>query len=131
MLHLYDYFRSSAAFRVRIALHYKEVDYSKIPVDLRTNAQNNPSFTELNPECSIPLLNDGGELIVQSVAIIEYLDEKYPTKPLLPHDILARAYVRSIALNICCDIHPLNNLRVRNYLTNELKHTKEEGNTWY
>ena len=131
MLKLYDYFRSSAAFRVRIALNYKGLPFGKIPIDLRTNAQGEEYYKNLNPEGLIPSLDDNGDTIAQSLAIIEYLDEKYHTMPLLPKDTLSRAYVRSIALNICCDIHPLNNLRVRKYLTNDLKCTTEEGNNWY
>ena len=130
MLTLYDYFRSSASFRVRIALSYKELPYGKIPIDLRIGAQTNPQYTELNPEGLVPLLDDDGQLITQSIAIIEYLDERHNALPLLPKDILGSSYVRSIAFNICCDIHPLNNLRVRNYLTNTLQCTKEQSNEW-
>ncbi len=131
MITLYDYFRSSAAFRARIALEYKGLPYKKVTIDLRTGAQKNDEYTKLNPEGLVPLLDDNNALISQSLAIIEYLEEKHPTNPLLPKDILARAYVRSIALNISSDIHPLNNLRIRNYLTNTLECSKNEGNEWY
>ena len=109
---LYDYFRSSASYRVRIALNLKGLSYRSVPVALLDNAQQAPEYLEKNPQGLIPALLDGDQLITQSLAICEYLDEVYPTPSLLPTDALGRARVRALALSIACDIHPLNNLRV-------------------
>lgn len=134
---LYSYFRSSAAYRVRIALNLKELPYEVIPVHLLRNGgeQYATEYRSLNPAALVPALvdnesSDAGAL-TQSLAIIEYLDEAYPKLPLLPQGALDRAYVRSIALSIACDIHPLNNLRVLRYLVHELRASEEDKNAWY
>jgi maleylpyruvate isomerase len=130
---LYSYFRSSAAFRVRIALNLKGVSYEIIPVHLLKSGgeQFAEAYVRTNPLSLIPALDDGGQVLTQSLAIIEYLDERYPEPPLLPGDALARAYVRAIALAIACDIHPLNNLRVLRYLVRELGLPDEKKDAWY
>jgi maleylpyruvate isomerase len=130
---LYTYFRSSAAFRVRIVLNLKGIDYEAVPVELRApvSAQRAPEYLALNPEGLVPVLVDGEAVIRQSLAIIEYLDETHPSPPLLPRTAIARAQVRALTLAIACDIHPLNNLRVLNYLRSPLGHTEAEVNTWY
>jgi maleylacetoacetate isomerase len=128
---LYDYFRSSAAFRVRIALHYKGLAYESISKKLRDGEHRAADYRALNPQALVPALDDGGVVIAQSIAIIEYLEEKYPTPPLLPPGAADRAMVRSMALAIACDVHPLNNLRVLKFLESPLgvdKHTIET--TW-
>ena len=132
MIKLYDYFRSSAAFRVRMALNYKQLDFDKITIDLRVGDQKEGSYKQLNPAGLVPsLITETNDCFHQSLAIIEYLDEQYPNNPLIPKNIIDRAYVRSIALDIACDIHPLNNLRVWNYLLNDLKISEEQKNEWY
>ena len=128
---LYTYFRSSAAFRVRIALNLKGVSYESVPVDLRPAAHRRPDYLALNPQGLIPALEDGGAVIGQSLAIIEYLEETHPDPPLLPRPPLDRARVRSMALAIACDMHPLNNLRVLNYLRSPLGHDEAAVDTWY
>lgn len=128
---LYTYFRSSAAFRVRIALNLKGVSYESVPVDLRPAAHRRPDYLALNPQGLIPALEDGGAVIGQSLAIIEYLEETHPQPPLLPRSPLDRARVRSMALAIACDMHPLNNLRVLNYLRSPLGHDEAAVDTWY
>ena len=113
-LKLFTYFRSSAAWRVRIALHLKGIAHDAIPVHLLRDGgeQNAKAYRELNPQGLVPLLVDGDEVINQSLAIIEYLDETHPEPPLLPQSAAGRARARGLALMIACDIHPLNNLRV-------------------
>jgi maleylacetoacetate isomerase/maleylpyruvate isomerase len=128
---LYTYFRSSAAFRVRIALNLKGIDYASVPVDLRPAAHRQQDYLALNPQGLIPALEDGGAVISQSLAVIEYLEESHPSPPLLPRSPLDRARVRSMALAIACDIHPLNNLRVLNYLRSPLGLDEEAVNVWY
>jgi maleylacetoacetate isomerase len=127
---LYTYFRSSAAFRTRIALNFKGIDYESVPINLRPAAHREAAYLALNPQGLIPALEDGGTVISQSLAIIEYLDETHPSPPLLPPSPLDRARVRSMALAIACDIHPLNNLRVLNYLRSPLG-LDEQVDTWY
>jgi len=133
MLKLYDYYRSSASFRVRIALNLKKIPYQEIPIDLKKNGgeQHSPEYQIVNPQSLVPALQDGDKIITQSLAIIEYLDELCPTPSLLPSDPFQKAWVRSCALSIAADIHPLNNLRVLNYLTNTIAVTDEQKNQWY
>ena len=128
---LYTYFRSSAAYRVRIALNLKGVTHEAVPIDLRPAAHRQPDYLARNPQGLIPALEDGGAVIAQSLAIIEYLDETHPLPPLLPRTPLDRARVRSLALAIACDIHPLNNLRVLNYLRSPLGHDQATVDAWY
>jgi maleylacetoacetate isomerase len=128
---LYTYFRSSAAYRVRIALNLKGLEYESVPIDLRPGAHRQPEYLALNPQGLIPALAQDGAVISQSLAVIEYLDETHPQPPLLPRSPLDRARVRSLALAVACDIHPLNNLRVLNYLRSPLGEDKETVDTWY
>lgn len=127
---LYDYWRSSAAYRVRIALRLKGLEYDAKVVDLRTGAQSGVGYKMLNPQGLIPFLIDGETGIAQSLAIIEWLDETYPEPALLPADPAGRARVRGAALAIACDIHPLNNLRVLRYLKNEMAQDQEAIDAW-
>jgi maleylacetoacetate isomerase len=128
---LYSYFRSSAAYRVRIALNLKNIDYRIRPIHLLKNGgeQFAPDYLALNPQGRVPALVINDHILTQSSAIIEYLEEVYPEPPLLPADPLDRAYVRALAQLIACDIHPLNNLRVLNYLKEN--HRLEDKNGWY
>jgi maleylacetoacetate isomerase len=128
---LYTYFRSSAAYRVRIALNLKGLAYEAVPVDLRPGAHRERPYLEKNPQGLIPALEDGGTVISQSLAVIEYLEETHPHPPLLPRSPLDRARVRSMALAIACDMHPLNNLRVLKYLRSPLGHDEATVDTWY
>jgi maleylacetoacetate isomerase len=128
---LYTYFRSSAAYRARIALNFKGVAYESVPVDLRPAAHRQPDYLARNPQGLIPALEDGATVISQSLAIIEYLEEMHPQPPLLPRAPLERARVRALALAIACDIHPLNNLRVLNYLRSPLGHDDTAVDAWY
>jgi len=130
---LYGFFRSSASYRARIALNLKGIAYEAVPVDLRApaSAQRRPEFLELNPEGLVPVLVDGRTTVTQSLAIIEYLEETHPEPPLLPAAPAERAQVRALTLAIACDIHPLNNLRVLNYLRDPLGHDEGAVNAWY
>jgi maleylacetoacetate isomerase len=128
---LYTLFRSSAAYRVRIALNVKGIAFEAIPTSLVENEHRKPEYLALNPQGLIPALDIDGTVLSQSLAIIEYLDETYPSPPLLPADPIARARVRAMALAVACDIHPLNNLRVLNYLKNELRHDEATVEGWY
>ncbi|MGI9153120.1 MAG: maleylacetoacetate isomerase, partial [Rubrivivax sp.] len=130
-MELFNYFRSSASYRVRIALALKGLDYDYRSVHLQKNEQLGEVYASVSAARLVPLLRDGEHLITQSLAIMEYLDETHPEPPLLPPDALGRARVRAIALDIACEIHPLNNLRVLRYLTRELKVDEETKNTWY
>jgi maleylacetoacetate isomerase len=130
-MRLYSAARSSASFRVRIALNLKGLPYEYAPVDLVRGGQFEDGFRGLNPAGLVPVLEHDGEVLTQSLAIIEYLDEKYPQPPLLPHEPRDRAYVRGIALAIACEIHPLNNLRVLRYLVRQLGLGEEAKNAWY
>jgi len=119
---LFTYFRSSCAYRVRIALNYKGIPHGTVPVHLVRDGgqQNSESYRELNPQGRVPALADDGHVFAQSLAIIEYLEETNPDPPLLPPDFAGRAQVRAMALGIACDVQPLNNLRVINYLRGKL-----------
>ena len=128
---LYGYFRSSAAYRVRIALALKNLDYDYVPVHLVKNEQQSEAYRSLNPQALVPALVNGGTVLTQSLAIIEYLDEVHPEPPLLPADAAGRARVRGIALAVACDIHPLDNLRVLRYLTRTLGLSDEVRDAWY
>jgi maleylacetoacetate isomerase len=134
---LYSFFRSSAAYRVRIALNLKRLPYEMIPIHLVKNGgeQLTAEYRVLNPMALVPALIDDesehNDVITQSLAILEYLEDRHPAPPLLPAGAEDRAYVRSIALSIACEIHPLNNLRVLRYLVRELKVSEDDKNAWY
>ena len=131
---LYSYFRSSAAYRVRIALNLKGVAYDIAPIHLSKEGGINrkPEYRAVNPHMKVPALAlSGGEVLIQSLAIIEYLDEVYPDPPLLPADAVARARVRALAQIIACDVHPLNNVAPLRYLKNKLGHGQDEIDAWY
>lgn len=134
-LGLYTYFRSSAAYRVRIALNIKGLDYQSHFIHLLNNGgeQHSAEYRRLNPQGLVPTLLTGEDEnpITQSIAIIEYLDECYPQQPLLPDSAAGRAWVRALALMVCCDIHPLNNLRVHAYLRNVLDLDEASRQSWY
>ena len=131
---LYSYFRSSAAYRVRIALNLKGLSYDMVSIHLTKDGgrQHTPEFRAVNPQMRVPALElSSGDVLTQSLAIIEYLDEIHPEPPLLPADALARAKVRAIAQTIACDIHPLNNTSPLRYLKREFKHEQTDLDTWY
>lgn len=134
---LYSYFRSSASYRVRIALNLKGLAYDIVPVHLLRNGgeQFSPEYRQLNPDALVPALVDDAIdspiALTQSLGIIEYLEETHPEPPLLPKDALDRAFVRGIALSIACDIHPINNLRVLRYLVRNLNVSEDDKNAWY
>jgi len=129
---LYNYFRSSASFRVRIALELKGLAYDYLPVHLVKGEHKLDGYTAVSPARLVPtLVTDSAEHLGQSMAIIEYLDETHPEPPLLPRDALGRARVRALAQLVACEIHPLNNLRVLKYLVRELKVSDEAKNEWY
>jgi len=131
---LYSYFRSSAAYRVRIALNLKGLDYEMVSIHLTKDGgqQRKPDFVAINPMMRVPaLVLSGGEVLTQSLAIIEYLDETYPDPPLLPAEALDRAKARAIAQVIACDIHPLNNLAPLQYIKRQLKHEQPAIDAWY
>jgi maleylacetoacetate isomerase/maleylpyruvate isomerase len=130
-MELYNYFRSSASYRVRIALALKGLDYDYKPVSLIKNEHLTESYAAVSASRLVPLLKDGEHVVTQSLAIMEYLDETHPEPPLLPADALGRARVRSLALDIACEIHPVNNLRVLRYLVGPLKVSEEDKNRWY
>jgi maleylpyruvate isomerase len=129
---LYTFFRSSASYRVRIALNLKGIPYEQAPVHLRRGGgeQLQPPYTTLNPQALVPALEDNGQILTQSLAIIEYLEEKHPNPPLLPKDPAGRALVRSMALIIACEVHPIQNLRVLNYVKSSYNQTDDQVNRW-
>jgi maleylacetoacetate isomerase len=130
-MRLYSFFRSSAAYRVRIALNLKGVAYETVSVDLPAGEHRTADFHALNPQATIPTLDDDGTILWQSLAIIEYLDARFPTPRLIPSEPVARARVQALAQLIVCEIHPLNNLRVLNYLRNELEVDEPGVGKWY
>jgi maleylacetoacetate isomerase len=134
MLKLYSYFRSSAAYRVRIALNLKGLSYQIVPVHLTKQGgeQRRAEYRGINPQMRVPALAlPGGEVLTQSLAIIDYLDETHRQPPLLPGDAVERAKIRAVAQLIACDIHPLNNLVVLQYLKRTLKHDQATIDSWY
>jgi maleylacetoacetate isomerase/maleylpyruvate isomerase len=130
-MELFNYFRSSASYRVRIALALKGLDYDYRSVHLQKNEQLAQAYASMSAARLVPLLRDGDHWLTQSLAIIEYLDETHPVPALLPGDAAARARVRSLAMDIACEIHPLNNLRVLRYLVSSLKVSEEDKDRWY
>jgi len=133
VMKLYTYFRSSAAYRVRIALNLKGINYQAIPVHLVRDGgqQHSSDYRRLNPAGLVPSLDDNGQVLTQSLPIIEYLDETHPEPPLLPRDAAGRARVRAMAQLIASEIHPINNLRVLRYLEHQLGASQEQRNAWY
>lgn len=127
---LYSYFRSSASYRVRIALALKGLAYETVPVRLREGDQLQPAYASINPQSLVPTLVDGDVVIPQSLAIMEYLEETHPEPALLPRGPADRAHVRALADIIACEIHPLNNLRVRSQAMDELGATGEQRQAW-
>jgi maleylacetoacetate isomerase/maleylpyruvate isomerase len=130
-MQLYNYFRSSASYRVRIALALKGLAYDYMPVHLQKNEQLGESYQAVSASRLVPLLRDGDRMFTQSLAIIEYLDETHPEPPLLPQDPAGRARVRALSYDVACEIHPLNNLRVLRFLVRDLKVSEEDKNRWY
>jgi len=130
-MELYNYFRSSASFRVRIALALKGLDYDYKAVHLQKSEQLQESYASVSASRLVPLLRDGEHALTQSMAIIEYLDETHPEPPLMPRTPVERARVRALAQDIACEIHPLNNLRVLRYLVRDLKVSEDDKNRWY
>jgi len=129
---LYTFFRSSASYRVRIALNLKGVPYETVPVHLRRGGGEHlaAAYVAKNPQALLPALEDDGRVLTQSLAIIEYLEERHPEPPLLPKEPADRALVRSMALAVACEVHPIQNLRVLNYLKNELKQSEDVTIAW-
>jgi maleylpyruvate isomerase len=129
---LYTFFRSSASYRVRIALNLKGLDYQQAPIHLRRGGgeQLNQSYRAINPQALVPALEDDGRILTQSLAIIEYLDERYPKPPVLPSDAADRAVVRSMALLIACEVHPIQNLRVLNHLKSDHQQSDDDTIRW-
>jgi maleylacetoacetate isomerase len=130
---LYDYYRSSASYRVRIALNIKNISYETLPVHLVHNGgeQHQPEYTKLNPQELVPTLDENGHILTQSLAIIEYLEDISPLPALMPANPLARAQVRSLALIIAADVHPLNNLRVLQQLRQQFHADEQQVLDWY
>lgn len=130
---LYDYYRSTACYRVRIALNLKNIAHTSTAVHLINNGgeQNNPLYLQHNPQGLVPTLEENNRFLTQSLAIIEYLEETHPTPALLPKDCFERAQIRSLAMIIACDVHPLNNLRVLQRLRSQFEATDAQVNDWY
>lgn len=128
---LYHYFRSSSAYRVRIALNLKGLAYDTVPVNLVAGEQRAADYLAGNPQGLVPALAVDGEVLAQSTAILEYLEEQYPDTPLYPQDVVARAHTRSLCQHIACEVQPLNNLRVLRYLREQLGLEEEAVNRWY
>ena len=129
---LYTFFRSSASYRVRIALNLKGIGYEQAPIHLRRGGgeQLSAAYRAINPQALVPALEDDGRILTQSLAIIEYLDEKHPNPPLLPQDPADKAIVRSMAIVIACEVHPIQNLRVFNHVKATYHQTDEQVNQW-
>jgi len=129
---LYSFFRSSASYRVRIALNLKGIAYEQAPIHLRRGGgeQFGAAYRALNPQALVPTLEDGRKILTQSLAIIEYLEEKQPQPALLPKDPADKALVRSMAMIVACEVHPIQNLRVLNYVKKEYNQTDEQVNRW-
>jgi maleylacetoacetate isomerase len=130
-MELFNYFRSSASYRVRIALALKGLDYDYRAIHLLKHEQHSEAFAALSAAHLVPLLRDGDAVLTQSMAIIEYLDETHPEPPLLPKDALSRARVRSLAMDIACEIHPLNNPKVLRYLVRDMGVSDDNKDRWY
>jgi maleylacetoacetate isomerase/maleylpyruvate isomerase len=130
-MELYNYCRSSASYRVRIALALKGIEYDYKAVHLQKNEHLAESYAGVSASRLVPLLQDGPQVLTQSLAIIEYLDETHPQPPLLPGSAVERARIRALALDIACEIHPIDNLRVLRYLTREMKVSEDDKNRWY
>jgi maleylacetoacetate isomerase len=130
MIRLYDFWSSSAAYRVRIALHLKGLPYERVVIN-RLNGIEDPAYFALNPQGFVPMLEDGGERVVQSLGIVEYLEERFPDPPLLPAASAARARVRALAGLVACDIQPLNNQRVQDALLSEFGFDQQDLRRWY
>ncbi len=128
---LYSYFRSSAAYRVRIALNYKQIEYHQEAVNLLTQQEQQAAYQSVNPQKMVPVLEHDGVRFYQSMAILEYLEETFPQAPILPQSANDRAQVRALANIIACDIHPLNNLRVLRYLSDHFNADDAAKNNWY
>ncbi|HYG48321.1 MAG TPA: maleylacetoacetate isomerase [Allosphingosinicella sp.] len=128
---LFDYFRSSASYRVRIALNLKCIGYDSVPLNLLEGGHRAPAYREINPQGLVPALEIDGRMLVQSLAIIDYLDSTRPEPPLVPADPADAALVRALALVVACDVHPLNNLRVLKYLSGPLEQPQEARDAWY
>jgi maleylpyruvate isomerase len=132
MLQLYSYFRSSAAYRVRIALNFKQIEHEIIPINLVANEQNSAPYLDINSQGLLPALRlEEGSIITQSTSILEFIEESYPQYALYPLDVIAKTNVRALCNVIACDIHPLNNLRVLKYLKDELSLSEEQKLDWY
>jgi maleylacetoacetate isomerase len=128
---LYEYYRSSAAYRVRIALHLKGIDYESRPIDLREDEQRSSEYRAINPQGLVPMLEIDGRRLTQSLAILGYLDQRFPNQPFLPTAAADRAHVVGMAMVVACDIHPINNLRILKYLKNEMGQEQEAIDAWY
>lgn len=131
MIRLFDYWRSSAAYRIRIALNLKGVDYESVPIDLSQGEQKAESYRALNPQGFVPMLEIDGHRLTQSLAIVDYLDATRKDPPFVPSDPLHRSHVLAMALTVACDIHPLNNLRVLKYLAGPLDQPEPARDAWY
>ncbi|MGO4704404.1 maleylacetoacetate isomerase [Microvirga sp. 2MCAF38] len=128
---LYGYFRSSAAYRVRIALNIKGQSYATVPINLLKGEQLEAPYRSINPQARVPALDIGETILIQSPAILEYIEETYPEPPLLPADGVERARIRAVSAIIGCDIHPLNNLTALKYLKHTLGHDQPAIDAWY
>jgi maleylacetoacetate isomerase len=131
MIELYSFFNSSTSYRVRIALELKGIEYKYNAVNIREGDEYQPQYMELNPSKSVPVLVDDDLTLTQSMAILQYLDERYPEPHLIPRDLVERSRVLELCNGIACDMHPVNNLRILNYLSKELNVSAEDKSVWY